>query len=89
MRGHTHEVIDNILRIGGIVKFFITESEDYMGKVVKLVVCSVAMLSMVYTAVSCYMLAGFFAANSGIELPMWGRMMSICANVLAWISGAK
>lgn len=82
-------MIDNILRYGDIVKFFITEREDYMGKVVKRIICGVAMLSMAYTAFSMYMLAGFFAANSGIKLPMWGELMSICVNVFAWFAGAK
>lgn len=60
-----------------------------MGKVVKRIMWCVAMFSMVYTAVSCYMVAGFCAANCGVELPLWGRLMSVCANVVAWIAGAK
>ena len=60
-----------------------------MGKVVKLIIWFCAMLSMAYTAISMYMLAGFCAANCGVELPLWGRIMSICANVVSWIAGAK
>lgn len=60
-----------------------------MGNVIKRVIWFIAMLSMAYTAISCYVIAGWFAANSGIELPLWGRLMSALAEVLAWIAGAK
>ena len=58
-----------------------------MGNIAKRIMWSISMFCMVYTAVSCYMLAGFCAANCGVELPLWGRMMSICASALAWCAG--
>lgn len=60
-----------------------------MGKLAKRIIWFIAMLSMAYTAFIMYMMAGFCAANSGVELPMWGKLMSICANVVAWVAGAK
>ena len=58
-----------------------------MGKVVKRVIWFCAIGSMIYTSISCYLLSGWFAANCGIKLPLWGELMSAFAKVLVWCAG--
>lgn len=48
----------------------------------------VLMASLVWSAVTMYLVIGWFSANCGIWLPLWEEMVAIIIKVLCYCHGA-